>query len=195
MDQFQSSNHFQKLTTLSQDTRKLEELELKIIELDRKITEIQGYGEKVSELSIGINELNSKSQQMQEDNLSLSKKMANSEKENTKRSIEILGVFVAIITVISISTTTALQIHSIYHALLFIIAFSLCLLAFVYLIIYILRHETKSVVLAVSSLLVLLIIGAIMFYYCEKNDEKKIINQNTSFITKETKKPIPLNKN
>ena len=193
MEQFQSSNPLQKLTTPSQGPKTLEELRLKIIELDRKITEIQGYREAVDELNLGIEELKSKSEKMQKDNDILSQKMDNSEKENTKKSMEILGVFVAIITVVSVSTTTALQIHSVYHALLFIIAFSLCLLSFISILIFLLRYDKKSICLCTLSLLILLCIGISMFFYCEKKEKELIIQKNTSLTSQQIINPVSNN--
>lgn len=135
---------------------KLNELENTI---KQQSSQIEQVNEKNAESLVMIQE----SEQIVKNLRKEVSKISGDVKKHTKENIELLGIFVALFTFISVSSSVALQIKGIYHAAFFISVFCLCLFSFLHFLHSLLQENEgyvwKKVWCVFCGLLVLITIG------------------------------------
>jgi len=100
--------------------------------------------------------------------------------DSQKKIIETMGVFVALFTFISISTTTLLNFQNIYNSLFFLSAFTLILTSFLGVFHFILTKELKfkdlSIILVIPFFCTICF-GIICFFKDPKEIKEQVDNQ------------------
>lgn len=121
----------------------LEDLNRKVESLQLKAAQSSGLNDQIDNINAAIIDAQKQITKLKKDNDNLKQELIAIAKQNTKESLEILGIFISLFTFISISASIVLQFETVFHAAFILMLFLIGLMTFLYLFHHLVHGEHR----------------------------------------------------